>query len=245
MVACAVRSPTRRATVRTRGLPRPMDDTTPHGWASDFGDFRGASAARIRASLAPFVRDASQEQIRAWDKSIPPLQNEFGEAIATDALAVEFGTIWEYELPLEYRRSDVILLLNDLVAVLELKSKAVVLQADADQVAAYARDLRSYHAECEQRSVEPVLVLMRARGDLGTQRGVRVLGPDAIDEFISEATSGQSPATPMAMAQFLAPDAYRPLPSLIEAARELLESGHLRRVHRANSATEPTVLALT
>jgi hypothetical protein len=222
-----------------------MDDATPHGWASDFGDFRGASAGRIRASLAAFVTDASPEQLRAWDESIPPLQNEFGEAIATDALAVEYGTIWEYELPLEFRRSDVILLLRDLVAVLELKSKAVVLQVDADQVAAYARDLRAYHAECEERSVEPVLVLMRAHGDLGTQRGVRVLGPDAIDGFIAEATSGPLPASAVEVARFLAPDAYRPLPSLIEAARELLESGHLRRVHRANSATEPTVHALT
>src|SRR3954452_22561744 len=104
-----------------------MDDATPHGWASDFGDFRGASAGRIRASLAAFVTDASPEQLRAWDESIPPLQNEFGEAIATDALAVEYGTIWEYELPLEFLLSDVILLLRDLVAVLELKSKAVVL----------------------------------------------------------------------------------------------------------------------
>ena len=221
-----------------------MEETTPHGWASDFRDFRGAKPALIRSALTDFIRDASKEQVRAWDESIPPLQREVGEVLATDALAVEFGTIWEYELPLEFRRSDVILLLRDLVAVLELKSKASVLQADADQVAAYARDLRAYHAECEQRHVEPVLVLMKAIGDLGTRAGVRVLGPDAIDAFIAETTAAEPFAQPVDVDQFLAPDAYRPLPTLIEAARELLESGTLRRIHRANSATEPTVSAL-
>ena len=37
---------------------------------------------------------------------------------------------------------------------------------------------------------------------------------------------------------------YRPLPSLVEAARELLEHGDIRRIKRANSATAPTVDAL-
>ena len=49
---------------------------------------------------------------------------------------------------------------------------------------------------------------------------------------------------PVGIDQFLAMDAYRPLPSLVEAARELLEHGDIRRIRRANSATEPTVEAL-
>ena len=49
---------------------------------------------------------------------------------------------------------------------------------------------------------------------------------------------------PVGIDQFLAMDAYRPLPSLVEAARELLEHGDIRRIRRANSATGPTVEAL-
>ncbi|MFM1872781.1 MAG: hypothetical protein RL398_2203, partial [Planctomycetota bacterium] len=40
---------------------------------------------------------------------------------------------------------------------------------------------------------------------------------------------------------FLDDAAYRPLPTLVQAARELLASGKVRRVSRAAAATEPTV----
>ena len=43
---------------------------------------------------------------------------------------------------------------------------------------------------------------------------------------------------------FLDESSYRPLPTLVAAARELLRSGSLRRVHRAAAATEPTVALL-
>lgn len=219
------------------------NEATPHGWASDFEVFRGALPATIRASLAAFVRDASLEQINAWDESIPPFQSAVGEAIDRDPGAADFTTIWEYELPLEYRRSDVILLIGGAIAVLELKGKSAAAQADIDQVAAYARDLRAYHVECETRPVLPILVLMRARGDLGERAGVRIVGPDLVDALVA---TGGDIATEGAVGidRFLAIDAYRPLPSLVEAARELLEHGDIRRIRRANSATEPTVEAL-
>ena len=41
--------------------------------------------------------------------------------------------------------------------------------------------------------------------------------------------------------RFLASDAYRPLPSLIESARSLFERGDLPRIHRAAAATEPAI----
>lgn len=40
------------------------------------------------------------------------------------------------------------------------------------------------------------------------------------------------------IASFASPDAYQPLPSLVEAARELFRSGSLTRIHRAAMATE-------
>ena len=159
------------------------DEVIPHGWASDFEDFRGALPANIRASLASFVRDASRNRSVRGDALIPPFQREVGEAIEHDPDAADYSTIWEYELPLEYRRSDVIFLIGGAVAVLELKGKSTVAQADVDQVAAYARDLRAYHLECETRPVLLVLVLMKASGDFGEQAGVRIVGPDVIDSW--------------------------------------------------------------
>ena len=195
-------------------------------------------------SLADFVRDASPEQVRAWDESIPPLQREFGEAIDYDGEARSYEAILEYELPLEFRRPDVILLLNGSVMVLELKGKSTIAQADIDQVAAYARDLRAYHRECERRPVRPVLVLMRSEGRVARSGGVEIVGPDVLDALASEDLHVDDSAGPILAGGFLAADAYRPLPSLVEAARELLERGDLRRIKRAAAATEPTLEAL-
>jgi hypothetical protein len=41
--------------------------------------------------------------------------------------------------------------------------------------------------------------------------------------------------------RFLDESAYRPLPTPVEAARELLQTGNVRRVTRAAAATQPTV----
>src|SRR6185295_17203619 len=46
-------------------------------------------------------------------------------------------------------------------------------------------------------------------------------------------------------ARFLQEDAYRPLPTLVEAARELFDSGELRTIHRAQAATDPAIESIT
>src|SRR5262249_46285758 len=44
---------------------------------------------------------------------------------------------------------------------------------------------------------------------------------------------------------FLRPDAYAPLPSLVQAARQLFASKPLPRIRRARTATEPAVERIT
>ena len=215
---------------------------SPHGWASSFRAFREATPEYVRSRLVALVPDASPEQVSAWDESIPPLQAELGEAIARDARAASFDTVLEYRLPLNHRRPDVLLLMDGSVLVVEVKGKARATQADLDQVAAYARDLRAYHESCADIAVKPVLMLTRAAGRIGRQGPVDVVGPDAIDELIAE-YGGTAP--PVRAAEFLDPERYRPLPSLVKAARELFETGDLRRVRRASAATAPAIEAVS
>ena len=192
--------------------------------------------------LRAFVPDAGEHQIRAWRDSIPPLQREVGEVIDADPAASGFTTILEYELPLDSRRAYVVVLTDRAVVVLELKGKERPSESDIDQAAAYGRYLRHYHAACEGRPVEVLLVATRARGLLGEQRGVRIIGPDQIDAEIARITAEPSEvATPLDAAEFLAEEAYRPLPTIVQAARELFFNNTLRRVHRAHAATEPAV----
>jgi len=214
------------------------------GWESAFPEFRDASPKRVRESLTAFLQDVSPEQQRAWTDSIPPLQREVEEVLLRDGLAEHYSAILEYELPMESRRPDVILLVGGGVLVVELKGKLEHTQADLDQVAAYVRDLRCYHRECAGRTVLPVLVPTRARGYKGLVGGVHVSGPDALDELVQTFTQ-EVPGPPIDRVRFLEDSAYRPLPTLVQAARELMRDGDLRTIHRARAATDPAIEEIT
>ncbi|RJQ42542.1 MAG: DUF2075 domain-containing protein [Gaiellales bacterium] len=216
------------------------NESTQSGWSSDFPTFRDSQPYRIREDLHSFVSDVSPEQIRAWDESIPLLQNEVDEVLQTTDLAQKYDTILEYELPMESRRTDAIFLTSAGVIVIELKGKSNPSRADIDQAAAYGRDLRCYHRECHNRPVHAVLVPTRAKGYMFQKSGVHVLGPDVIDKFVDDIRmkGGQEPID---RNSFLSADAYCPLPTIVEAARELMMSGSIRTIHRARAATEPAL----
>jgi len=219
-------------------------DRATHGWESDLPTFTTTAARVIRTHLEGSVEDPSIEQISAWDDSIPGLQREVRELLARDRAASGYSTILEYELPLQARRHDVIFLVGATVVVVELKGKEAPSRADLDQVTGYVRDLRSYHAECHGRHVVGVLVPTHAVGFLGERSGVIVCGPDSLDGVLAE-ISVQPGEPGLTRAAFLASDAYSPLPSLVEAARELFRTGSLRRIRRAKASTDPAMAALT
>lgn len=117
------------------------------GWSSNSPYFRDTAPIGVQKRLEDFIRDASSSQKYAWSQSIPQLQNEVNEVLLIDPEGEEYYAILEYELPMESRRPDVILLAKQAVIVLELKGKSLPSQADIDQADAYAWDLRCYHRE--------------------------------------------------------------------------------------------------
>ena len=151
-----------------------------YGWESDFPTFSDAEPRIVRISLQDFLADAGDSQVRAWDEGIPKIQVETGKVVEVDELAEQYTAILEYELPMESRRPDVVLLVSGAVVVLELKGKTEPDQADLDQAAAYARDLRCYHRHCAEREVHAVVVPTRAPGYAGVRDGVHVCGPAAL-----------------------------------------------------------------
>jgi len=210
------------------------------GWNSDLPTFTRTEPRVIRLHLERFVRDAGASQIRAWDRSIPFLQRECGELVATDGGAHAYTAILEFELPLEARRTDVIVLENGVVVVLELKGKERPSQADLDQVMAYARDLRAYHADCHERPVHAVLVPTRASAERARIDDVFVVGPEGLDRLLLD-LSRPAAMPPLTPEQFLREDAYRPMPTLVAAARELFHKKSLPFIKRARAATDPAV----
>ena len=210
------------------------------GWESSFPEFAEEESIVVRISLQEFLSGAGDKQVLAWDESIPKIQVEVGEVVEIDELADQYTAILEYELPLESRRPDVVLLVNGAVVVLELKGKAEPEQADLDQAAAYARDLRCYHRHCVDREVHAVLVPTRAHGYAGVRDGVHIAGPDALHELIQKLQRPWEQG-PLTADEFLAKDAYCPLPTLVQAARELFLDGKIRPIKLAWAETQPAI----
>lgn len=232
-----VGGPLDRFPPRTHTPPMPTDSC---GWASDFPTFHGTPPRVVRVSLERFVREAGHEQIAAWDEAIPALQKEVGEAIAADAAAKTHVVILEYKLPLEERRPDAVMLPRGCVVVIELKGKESASPADLDQAANYARDLMAYHRHCQDRPVHAVLIPTRAAGLSTLRQGVHVVSPERLDELLAKLPLSET-APSVSTDAFISEDAYRPLPTLVQAARELLESKTIREVWRAKAATDPAV----
>ena len=89
-----------------------------------------------------------------------------------------------------------------------------------------------------------LLVPTGAHGDFGHRRGVRICGPDVLDEVVRE-YDVRGHGTIVDRGRFLSSDAYRPLPTLVAAARELFTGGTLRRIKRAAAATDDAVTAVS
>lgn len=215
------------------------------GWHSDLPAFYEAPAGTIVERLTAFVRDSGARQQDAWSRHVPDLQRECRELVTRDMEARKYSAILEYQLPYDLRRPDIIFLERAAIVVAELKGwKGGLSQAAFDQVLAYARDLRAYHVSCAERTVVPVLVTAAAARPPTQQSEVHICHPadlDAVLEAIAGDTNGTSPSTD----EFLAPGAYVPLPTIVQAARQLFETHDLPYIRRARSATEPALEAIS
>jgi hypothetical protein len=213
------------------------------GWKSDLPTFGRTTPRVVRLSLQQFVRDASPEQVRAWDDSLPWLQRECNGLVECHDDAKSYTAILEYQLPRDSRRPDVIVLEGGVVVVLELKGYSRATQAALDQVMAYARDLRAYHVSCADRPVVPVLVPTRSGPHDLVVDGVHVVGPDGVRALLEKLATTLR-ATPLAAEDFLRDDAYAPLPTIVQAARDLFHHRDLPFVKRARASTDPALATL-
>jgi hypothetical protein len=213
------------------------------GWQSSLETFSRSEPRVVRIQLQRFVADASPEQVRAWDQSIPWLQRECRELEERDYASKEYTAILEYELPRDSRRPDVIVLERGCVAVLELKGVLHPSRAALDQVFGYARDLRAYHAACAGRAVTPVLLVRGGDAVAIDRDGVHIVGPEGLDSLLERLSASGEPV--IDAQEFLALDAYAPLPTIVQAARELFHRRELPMIKRARAATDPALQCIS
>jgi hypothetical protein len=207
------------------------------GWAGKFPVFRATSPEHLLEALKGFVQEASSQQVVAWENSIPSLQQEVGRVLDSDTQSKEFSALLEYLMPMESRRSDTILLLNNRILVLEYKGYPRLDWADIDQARYYLSTLRNYHRECHDRKVDAVLVLMGGKMAMLDHSGVHVCGPQEVHKLVLRLCA-ESTGSPIDLDRFTAPDAYLPAPALLKGIREIIKEGRLVRVHRSAAKTD-------
>jgi hypothetical protein len=171
------------------------------------------------------------------------LQHECRELTARDSAAGEYTAILEYELPRDFRRPDVIVLERGCVVVVEFKGLLNPSQAALDQALGYARDLAAYHAACAGCTVVPVLVTRGSDPKPILRDKVYVVGAAGLDVLLEQLSAhGGKTLSP---SEFLLPNAYAPLPSIVQAARTLFNKDPLPLIKRARAATDPALQQIT
>lgn len=151
------------------------------GWAGTVHRFLTSDHHDVLGSLEAHHRELltippSGGQRRAWEDELSVLE----AALRRVEGAAEGGLALEYELPMEGRRPDAVLLANSQVLVLEFKSSMVWSAAHLDQVEAYARDLSEYHEATHGLRSMPILVLARSAAAARSRDGVTVTGGGAL-----------------------------------------------------------------
>lgn len=223
-----------------------MDLRNSCGWSGTIHDFLTISKPHWLIAIQEhhqhcMTSPADQSQILAWDHSLDILQRELKQLVQIKPAIGKYAIIFEYELPRERGRRPDVVILGPCVFVLEFKDYAKLLAAHSDQVAAYARDLKNYHAASHRHTVLPILVLARSKDLIQRDEEVLVISPDHLADVFNlevELENG-----PLIDPQAWISAEYAPLPSLIQAARIIWDKQPLPQIKRALSAGIPETIA--
>ncbi len=226
-----------------------------YGHASTVEEFIGTAEDALLGQLTSAVAStgvASQTtaQIKAWKREIRLLK----EQLANPQFKY-WHIVLEYEIPRRSRRPDAVLLDSTSIFVVEFKMGAQVFDSTSRwQVSSYARDLRDFHAASYGRRIVPVLCATDAVGGLTDLRDqpsgerdveavVKTNGAGLGSYLLRFQSNGdRATAEPIVPEQWLN-SAYRPTPTIIEAATRLYERHDVRELshrhaHNLDSTTD-------
>ena len=178
-------------------------------------------------------------QIEAWKDSYNVLKEQL---IALQNFGKEIQIVFEYILPYESgRRPDVLLIDSEHILVLEFKKKSHIFQSDIDQVNSYCRDLKEYHLESRMKCVLPFLVITQMH-DVDTHYDdlVHICSGDQLGQALLKSLECYH-AQRCDLSKWLN-SRYEPLPTIVEAARLIMQERDLPQIRRADSTGIPDAL---
>lgn len=218
-----------------------------YGWKGTIQEFLRLNYTELEEALMLFVYDSINvaladegvekisSQKNAWRDSFFKLQE-----ILQNFKDVSGSIIFEYAiLRGSGRRPDVILLLPGNVLVIECKSYNQVNEAEYVQTSLYVRDLQQYHSTIQEKKlmVRGALFLTNDPSEAfkaNHRHKIYKTSQKGLRQLIERLTNGESGR--VITADDILLGAYRPSPSMLEAARSIFNNEKLPRVKAINSS---------
>jgi hypothetical protein len=218
----------------------------PAYYAATAASFLRAPTNEIVGALSmASVHETTPEQNRAWRDSIETLKSALAEIQSQQAISSEWGVLFEYPLLRLGRRLDAVVLAGAAVCVLEFKGASQGnAAASRRQAEDYAADLRYFHAPTAALRVFPA-VCAPAVGELtsldfvsaeGVARAL-VLPPTQLGRFLLRAFHCAADAQQISLHAWNA-GAYRPVPTIIQAASMIYVNNSVEEIRTALSHRE-------
>jgi hypothetical protein len=211
-------------------------------------EFVGASHDHLVAELQRayaadrFITQYVSQSI-AWEQSLPLLQQALANAIRQVPTASDWRVLLELPLYRLRRRIDALVVTDHAVVVLELKVGATTfLSQDGRQVEEYALDLRDFHEHSASLPLVPALWCTEAESHFQypvvPQSGVakvQLVGRGDVAPLlvaVHKLTQGRNGM----VKERWSSGAYRPVPTVIEAATTLFAGHGVEEITRADAS---------
>lgn len=216
-------------------------------YSASIPDFLGADADTIVGILTRHSHFAvDKTQTDAWLQEISTMKTALSALSGAEAEAIQRGAIHlEFTIPRMGRRIDVVLVAGAVVFAIEFKAgESQFHRSGLEQVWDYALDLKNFHETSHHAAVVPVLVATGARSAPCAEfhadpdqvyRPVRATAgslPDVLAEALAT-ISGQT----LDVAEWLQ-GAYRPTPTIVEAARALYAQHNVDAIARHDAGAK-------
>lgn len=219
-----------------------------YGWKGSIEDFLKLSlddfietlTSYVYGSLSPQERQTEQEKIRfqqfAWKDCFIKLQKIF-----LSYPQLNGWLLFEYAiLRGSGRRPDVLLILPGQILVIECKSYNEVSTGEYLQTSLYVRDIMHYHSTVQQRAlkVRGVLLLTNHTCEKVVQKEkfqIYLASQNSLSLLINKIINEDTKHPLISIDDFLE-GTYQPSPSMLEAARAILNNENLPRIKAVDSS---------
>lgn len=213
-------------------------------YSATISDFLAKDKDSILGTLA-LAGGNDLPQMQAWEEEISILKN----LLTNDITDADGAVLFEYSIPRFRSRADVVLLIRGLVFCIEFKvGKNVYDSQDILQAGSYARDLKNFHKESQEKIVIPILVATEATD---TQEAIEVstvknllniiccngqrLG--TVIQKVIDAYPSQSAMSEQSIRKWIH-SRYEPTPSIIKAAMMLYNEHTVSDIMRKEASSE-------